>query len=109
MMTTKFPLCCVLMELAEQLRARRLALQLWWLPREANTEADALTNGELGAFDASRRIAFDWESLPWRALPGLLKEGAAFAEQVAAQRAAGGTGTAEGSRRRAGLRERDPW
>ena len=46
MMTTKYPLVVVLMELAHQMRRRRLVLRARWLPRLQNEEADALTKGE---------------------------------------------------------------
>ena len=95
--------------IARLVEDRRMAPCRALHPAELGELYRALTNGEFGAFDASRRIAVDWESLPWRTLPGLLKEGAALAEQVAVQRAARGSGTAEGRHRRAGLRARDPW
>ncbi len=56
MLTTKFPLCLVAMELASQLTARHLDLRLAWRRRDTNEEADALTNEEFGAFDPARRL-----------------------------------------------------
>ena len=44
LLTTKFPLACFLMELALQLQSREADLELFWLPRLQNVEADALTN-----------------------------------------------------------------
>ena len=44
MLTTKYCLGVVLMELAHQMRVRRLVLRAKWLPRLENEEADALTN-----------------------------------------------------------------
>ena len=112
-MTTKFPLCCVLMELSEQLQARSMALRLNWLPRETNTEADALTNEDFAKFDPSRRIKVEWGALPFRVLPDLLAKGKGFLEDTAqlrelqtAERGRPGKGV---KRARVGLRTREPW
>ena len=56
MMTTKFPLCLVAMELASQLSSRHLDLNLAWRRRDTNAEADALTDEEFGAFDPAMRL-----------------------------------------------------
>ena len=56
MLTTKFPLCLVAMELAAQLSERHLDLRLEWRPREQNTEADSLTNEDFAGFDPARRL-----------------------------------------------------
>ena len=51
MMTTKFPLCAILMELAAQMQDKELNLQLHWVPRDQNTEADELSNFNASRFD----------------------------------------------------------
>jgi len=56
MLTTKYPLCLVAMELAAQLTDRNLDLRLDWRPRDQNTEADALTNEVYEGFDPARRV-----------------------------------------------------
>ena len=56
LMTSKFPMVGVLLELAEQLRRREMVLNLEWAPRGQNTEADALTNGNFAAFSEARRV-----------------------------------------------------
>ena len=56
MMTTKFPVCLVAMELASQLSSRHLDLRLNWRRRDTNAEADALTNEVFTAFDPARRV-----------------------------------------------------
>ena len=48
MLTTKFPLCLVAMELASQLSTRHWDLNLAWRRRGTNVQADALTNEEFG-------------------------------------------------------------
>ena len=63
--TTKFPLSIVLMELAEQLEAANLLLNVCWRPREENEPADALTTGVFRGFDPGLRVSV---SLPSRSL-----------------------------------------
>ena len=56
MMTSKFPSVVILTVFALQLRDRAAELNLEWVPRDQNEEADALTNEEFGAFDPVRRV-----------------------------------------------------
>ena len=56
MLTTKFPLCLVAMELASQLTVRHLDLRLAWRRRDRNEEADALTTEDFSAFDPAHRL-----------------------------------------------------
>ena len=72
LMTSKFPMVGVLMELAEQVRRREVVLNLEWAPREQNTEADALTNNETSGFDPRRRIEVKLEELERAILPGAM-------------------------------------
>jgi len=109
MSTTKFPLYLVLMEVAAQLRDRNLVLGVAWRPRDENEEADALTNGNFAAFNASRRVAVEWPSLRLLVLPRLVAAALElFAELQEAKRAQ--RQKASGPQpKRARLRERDPW
>ena len=50
LITTKFPLCLALLEMTSQLQARGLELNLQWLARESNQEADDLTNEKFDKF-----------------------------------------------------------
>ena len=66
MMTWKFPLCCFLMKLREQMATRRAA----WGGRPgagagANSEADAFANGDVSQFDVDLEIKADYSSLKW--------------------------------------------
>jgi hypothetical protein len=63
LMSTKFPLTILLMELSEQLRTRNAAMDLVWLPREENQEADNLTNEKYGDFDEAKRIHIQEDKL----------------------------------------------
>ena len=109
LMTSKFPLLVVLGELAVQLRCRNLHLDLDWVPRDQNTEADALTNGDFGGFAPERRVEIDPARLDFKILPELLKAADDLFENIAARRN-GGRQKDQGARwRKPKLRERDPW
>jgi hypothetical protein len=61
--TTKFPLSMVLMELATRLGDAGLELDLEWVPRASNVEADDLTNNIFEKFDMAKRINLKWKDL----------------------------------------------
>ena len=87
-MTSSFPLCCVAMELAARLEAARIQLDLDWVPRELNQEADDLSNGIIGGFSSQLRVRVDLKNLEWRVLGRLMAEGAEhFAATAAARKA----------------------
>ena len=65
MLSTKWPIMPLLIELSEQLRVRGVELHLRWLPRDDNTEADALSNLDFKDFTEERRIDFTLEKFPW--------------------------------------------
>ena len=113
MMTNKFPLVVILAELAEQLREEELDLDLFWVPREQNVEADALTNSCFEEFDVTRRIQVDPLALTWKVLPELLKVAEELYRKVSkakeertADKRKDGHSCSKGQKR---LRERDPW
>jgi hypothetical protein len=72
-MSTKWPLTPVLAELGEQLRTRQLELQLSWVRRDCNVEADAITNEDFSAFDPGKRIMIDPGKIPWIILPKVME------------------------------------
>jgi hypothetical protein len=122
MLTTKYPLGVVLMELAHQMRLRRLVLRAKWLPRLQNEEADALTNLDFRHFDPAKRIPVEIDSLKFGVLHELFAEGETYISELEKAREmqkalsakAVNTGTGEGRKKklkRAGdsLREREPW
>jgi len=113
LMSTTYPLCLLVMELAVVLEERGLALTADWAPREWNAEADALTNSRFEGFDEAHRVHFDLGSQPWRVLNELLQDGREFYSAAQAARAAARLGPAPGRRKRGGkrapLKETDPW
>ena len=68
LMSTKFPLTILLMEMSEQLRSRSASLDLIWLPRELNQEADNLTNEIYTDFDEANRIHIGEDTLKFLVL-----------------------------------------
>ena len=73
MLSTKFPLTTLLIELSEQLRAKSLELHLQWVKRDDNQEADDLTNEEFSRFSIKNRTHVDVSKLNWLVLPSLMK------------------------------------
>ena len=89
LMSTKFPLPLLLMELSETLRKEEQYLDLTWVPREKNQWADDLTNQKFDRFCTSRRLDLDGGRFDWIVLDSLLKSAADFhAERVDAKRSA---------------------
>jgi len=113
LMSTKYPLCILVMELAVALEERSLALSAEWAPREWNAEADAITNRRFEGFAEENRVPFDMCSCPWRVLNTLLDDGRRFYQDAQARRAAVTRGPAPGKKRKGGkrqsLKETDPW
>ena len=113
LMSTKYPLCLLVMELAVALEDRGLALTAEWAPREWNAEADALTNSRFEGLAEANRVRFDMLSHPWRVLNSLLRDGRQFYHDAQAARAAARLGPAPGKKKRSGkrvsLKETDPW
>ena len=75
LMSTKFPLCAILLELLEQLDARGSWFKLALAPRDQNQEADALTNGHYHDFSPGNRIALDPGAMEWKVLDSMLAAG----------------------------------
>ena len=82
MMTTAFPLSVILMELSVQLELANLCLDLHWVPREQNVEADALTNEEFQDFSEHNRIKVALDDLDFKVIPELMKEAAKLDKEI---------------------------
>ena len=63
MLSTKYPLALVLMQLSVVLSEKKLWLNLDWVPRLENSSADDLTNDEFGKFDLALRIPLKFTDL----------------------------------------------
>ena len=106
---------CVLMELAALLHKRRAALELRWLPRLQNAEADQLTNGDYRGFDFQKRVQVDMSPGSWLVMDDMLAAGADLYREVregrlrrAKRKLAASAGAGRVSTR-ARLRETAPW
>ena len=109
LMSSKFPMLVVLGELAVQLRAKNLHLELDWVPRTQNEEADALTNHDFSAFSPDKRLNIDPENLGLIIMPELLGVAENLYKDIVARRSRKAAGPAGGTRKKAKLRETDPW
>ena len=119
LLTTKYPLGVVLMELASQLGRRGATLRADWIPRLQNEEADALTNWDFRHFDMKRRIDVDLSALKFNIMDDLFEAGEAYLKELEVLRSKSKATTAptsadaSGEKRRKkkgeALRDRDPW
>ena len=111
LLTTKYPLGVILVQLCHQLNLRGAALRAQWIPRDQNEEADALTNSDFRHFSAEKRIHVRLEDMPFGVLHELLAKGEDYVAELAAAKLAMRSGSPGDVRRLKGdtLRERRPW
>ena len=109
--TTKFPLNVVVMELATILESLNLHLDLNWVPRELNEEADRLSKGVHDGFTPSNRVQLSPEDVKWERLNQLMTLGETFyAENQRLRDHNRGALVSTAKRRRGNkLRDREPW
>ena len=67
MLTTKFPLCAVFMELAAWVPkvSGGCRMCLHWVPRLQNCEAGELSNEVFASFDPATRVKLVMEEIEW--------------------------------------------
>ncbi|MDE0916488.1 MAG: hypothetical protein OSB57_15045 [Planctomycetota bacterium] len=114
MLTTKYPLGVVLMEVAYQCRMRGLSFRANWVPRLENQEADDLTNMDFKSFDPRKRLPVDLDHLPFGVMPALFAEGDVYTEELdrlklEAKEAKAAGGHTKRRPKGEALREREPW
>ena len=80
MLTTKWPLAAFVAEMAAQLELREILLEVEWVPRELNAEADSITNGHVEWLTPSMQLEVTLAELPFLVLNELLAEGSKFYE-----------------------------
>ena len=85
-MTSKFPSTLILMELAEELAAKRCELKLYWLRRDENQLADDLTNEKFDSFDKEFRIPLKGTDIQWRILDKLTRSAESFYQELRARK-----------------------
>ena len=104
-MTTKYPSSLVLLELAEELAAKKCDLSLTWIRRDLNQLADDLTNEKFDMFDPEFRVPLKGEDMRRRVLDKLLSCADNFYSELKKRKAA-----LIGPARKAGkARKLDPW
>ena len=109
-MSPKFPLIVIMTEMAAQLQAREAELDLQWIPRNQNEEADGLTNDDFSQFDPSRRIMVEIERLKFLILPKMIKAAdELYSEAKRNKEAAKSRALQRSSTKLRPLKERDPW
>ena len=105
-----------MMELAHQMRRRRLVLRARWLPRLQNDEADQLTDMYFRHFDPKKRIPVSLERPGFQVLPELFEAGEKYLETLnrlkagsrESEKSEGNDRTKKRLRGEKGLREKDP-
>eukprot|EP00435_Cladocopium_sp_Y103_P001385 s1635_g1.t1 len=80
-LSTKWPLMVELMDYLSYCEEIGLHCQLDWRPRDANIEADQLTNGIFEAFDLNKRIQVSWEELNFPMVDLLMKFAESFSKR----------------------------
>jgi hypothetical protein len=108
-MTSKFPLVIILAELAVQLREKSMALNLGWVPRDQNEEADALTNGDFASFSHGLRVGVDVGKVRWLILPRMLEVAGDIYEKVRRSKEGSGPPKATTRPKAGSIRQRNPW
>ena len=104
-MTTKYPSSLILLELAEELAAKKCDLNLIWIRRDWNQLADDLTNEKFDSFDPEFRVPVKGDEIEWRVLDKLLNCADSFYGELKKRKAA-----PIGPVRKAGkIRKLSPW
>ncbi len=80
LMSTKFPLCLIVMELAAQLERHEMRLNVEWTPRDLNQEADDLSNFRFAGFHPAHRLGSRLEDINFIVLDRLLCHALEFEE-----------------------------
>ena len=116
LLTTKYPLGVVLVEVACQLGLRNASIRANWMPRLQNEEAYSLTNSDFRHFSPDKRIVVELDKLEFVVLNDLFAVGEEYVTELAmlkakTKRDAQGPGSAPLKRRKKGvpMREEQPW
>ena len=119
LVSSRFPSCCIAMEIASQLEeaggGRGARLEISWAPRTVNTEADDLTNEIFDRFSKELRVDVSPGDVEWKVLKELMETGVEFELQRRADREARKWDRGNwisGARKRVAeerLKFRDPW
>ena len=103
-MTTRFPFCTVIMELAAQAEMRGVRMEAEWTPRDRNQEADDLSNLLTSSFDPDKEVKLNLTGQSWLVLPALLEAGQKFHDRKTQE--AGGATRRQGEEEERGQTEK---
>ena len=97
------------MQLSTLLEGRGVWLDLQWLQRDSNTEADALSNADFAGFDLARRIPVSWPLPDFHLLRDMLAAGVALYAELDLLKAQGPRARQRRAPREKRLKVTDPW
>jgi len=80
-LSTKWPVMILLMDYLGYCEEIGVRCELDWRPRDANVEADQLTNNDFSAFSMERRIKIEWEELNFPMVDLLMKYSESFSKR----------------------------
>ena len=80
-LSTKWPVMIVLMDFLGCCEQLQLRCHLDWRPRDANVEADQLTNGIFSAFDLNKRLDLRWNELDFPMIKLLMAASETFSKR----------------------------
>ena len=106
MMSTKYPLTLLVMELSETLRSKGCELNLFWIPRERNQLADDLTNEKFDHFPAGCRKRWIGGDTKWLVLDRMIFKSREFFEELQSEKLGAKTRTVtsvKGKKRKLGV------
>ena len=113
LMSTRYPVSAILMELAVHMKVMGQKTVVQWTLRAANREADSLANGDSSGFDPAKEVKFDLAHMRWRILPAALQMGREAEDSVAAAKRRGQLPDRGKKQRRRNVEQRlrvtDPW
>ena len=110
-LTTKMPVAALLMQMSLHLATKDVELALDWIPREANVEADALTNGDFSLFTMAKRIDVSLANLDLSLMLQLIATWDELDVDCKKRKAEAAAAATPGSRHRRKRKKlpRDPW
>ena len=111
-LSSKFPLSVILLELAAQLKKVGLELDLCWVPRDQNTEADSLTNERFEGFKTENRIEKKFEELEWLVMGELMQKASELDAEVKfakTSKESKSTGSGPAKVKKGETKWKDPW
>ena len=109
MMSGKFPLPILLAELSEQLRIRKMFMDLLWIPRGDNVLADELSKMEFKSFSMNNRLVVNTAAIDWLVLPSIMRAGTELFLSLAHKVQASTAPISTGRKRKIETKERLCW